>query len=363
MAVYFDDKRKTYYFVASVKVNGKPKQVKRRGFRTKRDARLAEAEIKIEYENKEVTPESMKFNDLTKEYKEWYKTRRKASSYSKISEIIKLHLDPYFKNKKISKITVKNVMDLQNNLIDKKYSVSHIKKIHTILSGTLSYAVKQGYIKNNVARLAGNVELDNEKHINYWVLDEFKEFISCVDELLYYTLFMTLYYSGMRKGELLALTWRDIDFEEKTINVNKTSYDRNITTPKTKASTRIIYMPNHVLYWLKKLKLSKLSKPSYVVFGEYTTHISESTLDRAFAKYLKLYGVKKIRIHDFRHSHASYLINQKAIISVVAKRLGHGDVATTLNTYSHLYPTTEKEVVSQMEDDFKPADVIQLNFK
>lgn len=99
---------------------------------------------------------------------------------------------------------------------------------------------------------------------------------------------------------------------------------------------------------------------TYVVFGEFHDHISTTTLDRKYAEYVKAAKVKKIRLHDFRHSHASYLINRNTIPSVVAKRLGHKDVGTTLNIYSHLYPSTEKEAVLKMEDDFKTAEIIHL---
>jgi len=122
-------------------------------------------------------------------------------------------------------------------------------------------------------------------------------------------------------------------------------------------------MPNHVMTLLKELKLKKKPKTNYVVFGKVKDHISETSIDRKFKKYIKKSGVQQIRIHDFRHSHASYLINLGTIPSVVAKRLGHRDVSTTLNTYSHLYPTTEKETVALMEDDFKPAKIIDFKVK
>src|SRR5690625_44980 len=145
----------------------------------------------------------------------------------------------------------------------------------------------------------------------------------------------------MRKGELQALTWADIDYNNNTINLDKTIYNNNITTPKTQSSIRKLLMPNHVMLLLNNLKNKVKPKTGYVVFGEVYDCISTSTLDRRYAEYLKESQVKEIRLHDFRHSHASYLINNNTIISLISHRLGHSDVATTLNTYSHLYPTTE----------------------
>lgn len=250
-------------------------------------------------------------------------------------------------------------MRFQNDLLD-RYAVAHVKKIHQVLSAVFNFAIKQEYTKDNPARLAGNVDIEEDKHINYWTLDEFKAFIQHVDDQLYYALFMTLYYSGMRKGELLALTWGDIDFDSNTINIDKTVYNRIVTKPKTTSSIRKIMMPKHVMRLLAQLKAKTKTKMTYVVFGEFHDHISTTTLDRKYAEYVKAAKVKKIRLHDFRHSHASYLINRNTIPSVVAKRLGHKDVGTTLNIYSHLYPSTEKEAVLKMEDDFKTAEIIHL---
>lgn len=174
---------------------------------------------------------------------------------------------------------------------------------------------------------------------------------------------MTLYYSGMRKGELLALTWPDLEFTNNTINIDKNNYYGEITTTKTKSSTRKIIMPKFVMNLLHAIFLKINPKMNYFVFGEFTSAISPTGLRTRYEKYVKISGVKQIRIHDFRHSHASYLINNGSIPSVVAKRLGHSNVATTLNTYSHLYPSTEEEAVLQMENDFKPAQILEFKQK
>src|SRR5690625_5023703 len=219
----------------------------------------------------------------------------------------------------------------------------------------------------------GNIEEEQTRYISYWTLEEFKNFMSVVDNYEHRAIFMTFYYSGMRKGELCALTWNDIDFKNNTINIDKTAYNRNVTTPKTPSSVRKLEMPKYVMAMLNQLKSLKKprQKSGYFVFGKFYDHLPAASLDRWYHNYLdkwvekegfteEIEEKKRIRMHDFRHSHASYLINKGAIPAVVAKRLGHKDVATTLNTYSHLYPSTEKEIISQMEDDFKITEVIQL---
>ncbi|WP_339161713.1 tyrosine-type recombinase/integrase [Siminovitchia sp. FSL W7-1587] len=358
MPVYKDEERGTYYFVTRIpKKGGGTKQIKRRGFKSRAEARKAEALVIANEE--EFEEENPSFEFMAREYLKWYKKRRKASSYLKTSSVIETHLIPKFGDKKINNIRSRDIMRFQNDLLD-SYAVTHVKKIHQVLSAVYNFAIKQEYTKDNPARLAGNVDIEEDRHINYWTLDEFKAFIQHVDDQMYYALFMTLYYSGMRKGELLALTWGDIDFDSNTINIDKTVYQRVVTKPKTTSSIRKIMMPKHVMKLLSQLKAEVNPKMTYVVFGEFYDHISTTTLDRKYDEYVKAAQVKKIRLHDFRHSHASYLINRNTIPSVVAKRLGHKDVGTTLNTYSHLYPSTEKEAVLKMEDDFKLAEIIQF---
>jgi len=362
MPVYKDEKRGTYYFITRVPTKNGTKQIKRRGFSSRPEARKAEAKAILEAEEGLFEEENPTFEFVAKKYLEWYERRRKKSSYLKISSIIETHLIPRFGKRKIDKIRNRDITSLQDDLLN-EFAISHVKKIHQVLSSIFNFAIKQEYTSDNPARTVGNIDIEEERHINYWTLEEFKQFMSHVDDELYYALFMTLYYSGLRKGELLALTWKDIDFDNNIINVDKTVYNRIVTTPKTSSSIRTIEMPKFVMNLLAELKLKRKPKIEYVVFGEFYDHISTSTLDRKYDEYVKASEVKRIRLHDFRHSHASYLINKGTIPSLVAKRLGHKDVATTLNTYSHLYPSTEKEIVSQMEDDFKPAKIIEFKSK
>ncbi len=351
MTIYKDDKRGTYYFVVRVRqYDGTLKQVKRRGFKTQEEARLAEAKALIDTE----TTSSLSFYQVAESYFDWYSQRRKQSSINVIKNVIYNHLLEEFSKMKIDKITARHVMNYQNKIIH-NYSAEFLKKIHTTLSAIFNFAIKFHGLTNNPARIAGNFEIESNKRMNFWEFGEFKQFIEVVDEPIYKTFFSTLYYSGARKGELLALTWKDIDFEGKTIDINKTEYNRQVTKPKTKASNRIIMLPTFVMDLLEDIKnnvaLTTPVKNDYVVFGEFFDSISTTTLDRRYAKYVKIAGVKKILLHEFRHSHASYLINKGVSPLVVAQRLGHSDVATTLNTYSHLYPSKQAEVVAFMESD------------
>jgi len=111
---------------------------------------------------------------------------------------------------------------------------------------------------------------------------------------------------------------------------------------------------------LSELKLSQHVKSDYIVFGEFYDHMPQTSIDNHYETYIKSSKVKRIRIHDFRHSHASYLINMGNDIQIVSKRLGHANTSTTYDIYSHLYPSKEDDAVAKMEDDFKPADVVKI---
>lgn len=352
MAIFKDKDRGTYYFSVRVKQNdGTTKQVKRRGFKLKKDAQRAELEFLATYDG----ASSLTFEVAAKHYYEWYCKRRKESSIHVIKNIIFNHLIKEFGITKLDKIEPKHIMNFQDKIID-QYSPDFLKKIHTVLSSIFNHAIKYYNHKENPAKIVGNFEVEVKRRMEYWEFEEFKRFIEVVEELMYEVLFLTLYYSGARKGELLALTWEDIDIKNKSININKTEYNRIITKPKTKSSNRSILLPEFVIDKLIELKEESSKyvpvKNDYRVFGEFYDSISTSTLDRRYDKYVKLSGVKKILIHEFRHSHASYLINKGVSPLVVAQRLGHSDVSTTLNIYSHLYPSKQIEAVAIMENDF-----------
>lgn len=357
MAVYKDKKRGTYFFVIRVKKkDGTYKQIKRRGFKNSREAKLAEAEALLDYNND--LEENPSFEAVAKEYLEWYQKRRKASSYAKIEGIVRIHLIPFFKSKKIQDIKNRDVSQFHDSIIGTR-KLATLQIIHVVLSAIFNYAIRMEYTNKNPARAIGNFEGKPEKHITFWTLDEFREFMKYVDDFTYYVMFMVLYYSGIRKGEMLALTWGDIDFKNNVINVDKNNYNGKVTSTKT-GITRQVKMPKFVMHLLARLKSQQDPKMIYVVFGEFKKPLSTTTIDRKFHEYIKKSGVKRIRVHDFRHSHASYLINKGVIISVISKRLGHTDISTTLNTYSHLYPSTEQNAVDDMELDFKPADILRL---
>ena len=217
----------------------------------------------------------------------------------------------------------------------------------------LNYAIKFNYLKENIASKVGNFsKRDYFRKVDFWTYNEFLKFMSVIDDKLYYTFFHTLYFTGMRQGETLALKWTDI--ENNYISINKTlipqkSSDYIFNTPKTKASIRKIKIDDYTTKLLCDLKSHYKNivnfNENWFVFGGICP-LSTTTIQRKRDYYCKLSNVKKIRIHDFRHSHSSFLLSKGIPITLISQRLGHSNISMTLDIYSHLIPSDEDKAVN-----------------
>lgn len=181
--------------------------------------------------------------------------------------------------------------------------------------------------------------------MQFWTKEEFDQFIPHVsDKPMSKVIFYLFFYSGIREGELLALTLNDFDFDKNTVSITKNYARVNnqdiIQTPKTPKSKRTITLPAEIMEMVKEYGGMLYDyKPTDRLFPT-----QKSFLTREMVRGCKLSGVKKIRIHDLRHSHASLLIELGFAPLLISERLGHENVETTLNTYSHLYPNKHGEV-------------------
>ena len=183
-------------------------------------------------------------------------------------------------------------------------------------------------------------------------IDDFNKVISIIndDDVCFKTLFSTLYWTGMRIGEALALTKSDIDIEKRTININKSFSRINkedlITPPKTPKSNRKISIHKELADLLNEY----INKLPYLADDERLFNLSKVTARQSLYKYAKKAGVKQIRIHDLRHSHASLLVELGFSPLLIAQRLGHEKIETTLQIYSHLFPNKEEELINTIEN-------------
>ena len=269
MPVYKDKKRGTWYVRFKYKDwMGKNVSFWKRGFATKREA----VQYEFDYKSKQRGMLNMTFGQFVELYKEDRANRIKESTMETKSNIINLHVTPYFASKKISDITPADVIKWQNTIICKKdnngkrFSKSFLKTIHNQLSAIMNHAVKFYGLTSNPATAVGNMGTDKEVEINFWTSEQYKRFSEeMLCEPMYYVCFEILYWCGIREGELLALTMRDIDFKRKTININKTFQHIKgryiVTEPKTKKSKRSVIMPEFLCEEIKEY-IELVYKPS-----------------------------------------------------------------------------------------------------
>ena len=271
----------------------------------------------------------MSFEAFTELYIRDMKSRLKENTWLTKEHIIRTKILPYFGKLKISEISTKEVIAWQNEMLayrdekKKPYSQTYLKTLHNQLSAIFNHAMRYYELRSNPAAIAGNMGSEEHKEMLYWC--------------------------GIREGELLALTAADFDFEKETVRINK-SYQRLhgedvITTPKTKKSNRIIKMPKFLCEemqeYLQMLYGLKKKDRIFTVTKSYLHH----EMDRG----AKAAGVKRIRIHDLRHSHISLLIDMGFSAVAIADRVGHESIDITYQ-YAHLFPSKQTEMADRLDD-------------
>lgn len=342
---YKDEKTGTWYCkFYYTDWQGQKRQKLKRGFSRQKDAKDWERLFLDQFaKNPDIT-----FEALYLKYKEYIRLRvRESTAASRIS-IIEWNILPFFQNRIVSDISPADVAAWQNEILQKGLSNTYLNQINICLKAIFSYAVDYlGLQKNPCTKSIGSKK---PKKLNFWTPEEYTRFIeACKDNIEYYTIFEILYYTGMREGELLALTLNDIDFKRNQININKTYYRITgkdlINKPKTDSSERVIDIPEFLTQEIRDY-VSHLYKPDPEtrLFNKRSQYLRSTLKDRAAKA-----GVKKIRVHDIRHSHASLLIDLGANPVLVANRLGHESPDITLKTYSHLFPHKQSDIVSKIK--------------
>lgn len=327
---------------------GTKQQKWKRGFATKKEALAFERDF---LEKQSANPD-MTLQNLYELYMEDMAARLKPSTILTKKNIYRTHILPFFGKKPVNEIKASDVRRWQNQLMNspKGYSKTYLKTINNQLTCLINYAKRFYDLNTNPCGKAGSIGQAKADEMDYWTYDEYIAFREGVrDKPLSYLCFEVLYWTGIREGELLALTSADIDFDNKLIDINKT-YQRLqgkdvITTPKTRKSKRKVPIPDFLCDELREF----ISTRYMITPDERLFPITKSYLSHEMIRGCKNTGVKKIRIHDIRHSHASLLINQGCDALILADRLGHEKVSTTLNTYSHLFPHKQQELVNNLE--------------
>jgi integrase len=351
MAVYKDGKkwRVVYRYTDW---QGETHQTQKRGFSTQREAKQWEAE-QILRTQQDI---DMNFASFVEIYTTDMKKRVRENTWQTKEHIIRTKIVPYFEKRKISEIQPKDIIAWQNEMLSAKnkngelFSPGYLKTIHNQLSAIFNHAVRFYNLAGNPAAKVGNMGKERTKEMKFWTKEEYTQFSEAImDKPLSFYAFEMLYWCGIRVGELLALTPADFDFERNTVSINK-SYQRIkkqdvITDPKTKKSFREVKMPVFLVEEIKEY----LTQIYGIGKNDRMFTVTKSYLYKEMKRGSKEAGVKKIRIHDLRHSHVSLLIELGYSAVAIADRVGHETIEITYR-YAHLFPSVQNQMVRSLED-------------
>ena len=358
--VYKDKERGTYYAVVSLgfdDITGKRIQKKKTGFTSQ-----VEAQKWYEFTKADLSKTSVQMNStmsfktfVDKYFMPDYKTRTKSQTYD--VGVARLKRLDYFFDRKLSSISPIVIQDWHNCLLEDNVSMSYIYSLHQFLQIILNFAGKLGLVSRNNAKVAGNVKRSRGK-VDFWTIEEFTTFIQTfnqkrVNEKLMFTVYWFLFFTGLRIGELQALTWKDIDFEEKWVYIHKSIYYRNqknweFTDTKTQSSVRKLYLDDDTLKYMREWKevQGQIGKIDFI-FSDNGLPIVKNRVNKMLIRHAEKVNIKPIRVHDLRHSHASLMLQLGMNDLELKNRLGHSDISITLGVYSHLHPTAMRSVADK----------------
>lgn len=353
MPAYLDPKTKRWRAKFKIKNwEGEEKWVSKRGFRTKKEALEWEQSFLRELKD---APD-ITFGEFYDVYLKDREARLKASTTDTKDSIVQSKILPFFKDRVLRDITAVDIMTWQNKLLKIRnpktgapYSSDYLKTIHNQLSCIFNHGVRFYKLKENPARIAGNMAKSRKIEMKIWTEEEYKKFADIMmDEPLYYYCFEVLYWMGIRKGEMMALTREDIDLKKHLMRINKTLYTRRQipieTTPKTEESNRVIVIPRFLCdelaeYFAMNYKL----KPKDRLFP-----VNQACLSKRLIWGAKKAGLERIRVHDLRHSHVSLLIHKGFNAVQIAKRVGHSSTDITYR-YAHLFPNAQLDMAELLD--------------
>ena len=346
MPVYKDNNTNTWYCKLYYSTwDGKRKQTTKRGFSTKREAQKWETETKAAGSSSvNVTLEmfaEMYFRDKKGELKERTVNNKRY--------IMQQHILPQFGKRKMNEIKPTDIIQWQNEIRAKGFSETYLRMIQNQMTALFSHASKVYGLADNPCKKVKKMGRSDANELNFWTKDEYDRFIATINSRdRYFIMFEILFWTGIREGELLALTKDDIDLVNNQISITKTYYRFNmtdiITEPKTEQSVRKVAIPqflaDEIQDYIGRLYKYPDDARLFPVVAEALQHKMKHHIEKS--------GVKKIRVHDLRHSHVAYLIHQGVAPLLIKQRLGHKDIGITLNTYGHLYPNEQQKLAEML---------------
>lgn len=333
-------------------VFGEKHQTTKRGFKTQREAVAWE---RAKLQKNEFAP-SMTFEAFYAEYKDRNKENFQVTTWQNKESMISKYIIPYFGKKKMNEITKLDVITWLSLIQGMrkndgtKLSQTTLRGVHNQLNAIFNFASNICGFSNNPCIGIKKIGSQKGKKREYWTLNEYLKVENVAKEnpIFYYAL-RILYWTGIREGELLGLTTDSIDFETKTLKIDKSFAVVDgrgvLKSTKTEESNRVIFLPDFLLEDFKELLfLTQYTQENDRLFSSLDKRILLSNLK----KYAEKAGVKTIIVHGLRHSHVSMLANEGFNTEVVAERLGHSNTEVT-EIYSHIFEETKSSVAVNLD--------------
>jgi integrase len=300
----------------------------------------------------------------------------KASTYQFKMTVINKHILPELGNIKLVDLKPLTIQKFYSKKLKAGYSASYIKSIHAVISKILKAAAEWEYIPKNIAPLIKAPRIPT-RNVTVWSMEEANQFINFVQGRRFFIAYILAIYTGMRKGEILGLKWKNCDLENARLCVSQTLSKVKeglvFQEPKTKGSKRTISLPSFAVQCLKKhkalqneLKLkfgNTYEDNALVIASGLGRPIDPADNNRDMKYVIKKNNLPPISFHDLRHTHATTLLLLGENPKVVSERLGHANVGITLDTYSHVLPDMQKDLAKNFDQAMKKLESKREGFK
>ncbi|MDF2958800.1 MAG: integrase [Paenibacillus sp.] len=351
-------------FVFDYYAKGKRKQVRRRGFKTKREANDELVRLQKEVQDDEYVHTSKKTVSEYMEY--WLENVRKleceSTSFYNNVLYLKNHINPRLGHVKIQELSPMLCQEFVNKMHTQGYARNTIDRVCTLLKLALDKAIEYKLIKENVMRTI-TLPRKTKNTIHIWTVEQVNHFLSVMKDRRYFCAYAIALLAGCRQGEILGLRWKDIDFDKKTISINQTltHYGKELKDgAKTISGVRTISISDSLVKILKKQQEKylefKSNTPDFVDLDLVIYNLKNGktvfpgNLTKTYINDVKRAKLPHIRFHDLRHTHTTMLVQQNINVKVISERLGHSKVGVTLDVYSHVLPSMQQEVADKLDE-------------